>query len=79
MPQPKKITETYTNELRKTSTITIQYGEGAGGTASSIPWDNDDLMHGLRIMFNCQNNETIESVSIDQDGIRASFRRKERG
>lgn len=76
MPQPKKITETYTNELRKTSTITVQYGEG--GTASSIPWSNDDLMRGLRLMFNCQNNETIESVSIDQDGIRASFRRKER-
>ena len=51
-------------------------GNGDGATASQISWENDDLMRGLRTMFNVKDDEIIRSITIDEVGIKASFSRK---
>lgn len=51
-------------------------GTGASSLGSSVSWENEATMCGFRTMFAVKPEEVIDSVTINAQGIQATFKRR---
>lgn len=64
--------------VQRNPEIKVDFTGGVGDSclASQITWDNAATMAGLREMFKVQDHETVETITINERGIHATFGRK---
>lgn len=55
--------------------IVVRYGDGDSCLSSNIGWDNKDCIAGLQRMFGVNTGEEIDTITINERGIQATFRR----
>lgn len=51
-------------------------GDGTSPLSANTSWDNEATMRGLRAMFAVKPEEVIDSVTINEQGIRVTFKRR---